>query len=221
MNMQIIVENHPLFKNIEKKEIEKLLQCLDIHEKKYKKDEYIVLEGNLINFVGIIVNGRIFMEKEDYFGNKYFYTEIEQHSLFGDVFISPHIKSSTVNYKAITDCTVLFIKYDNIMHFCEKNCDYHKQLLENLINLIALKSRTLMEKIEIISKKSLRDRILTYLALLAEKQQSNNVISPLNHKEMAEYLCVNRSSMLRELSNLQKDDVIDFCKNNYSLKRHI
>lgn len=170
MNLNIVLEKHPLFKDIGSNGVEQLLECLDIYKKRYKKDEYIVLEGNLINFVGIIVSGRIFMEKEDFFGNKYLYTEIGQDNLFGDVFISSHIKSSTVNYKAITDCTILFIKYSNIMQGCERNCNYHKELLENLINLMALKSRTLMEKIEIISKKSLRDRILTYLSLLAEKQ---------------------------------------------------
>jgi len=80
---------------------------------------------------------------------------------------------------------------------------------------MASKSKLLIEKIEIISKKSLRERILTYLLILAEKQKSKRVISNLNHREMAEFLCVNRSSMIRELGRMKEEGIIDFNKNQY------
>lgn len=216
--MQNTLEKHQLFAGIDTSDIEKLLNCLSVYKKSYKKDEYIIHEGNKINFVGIIITGRIFMEKEDYYGNNYLYTEIQQDNLFGEVFICPHIQSSTVNYRAITDCTILFIRYDSILHMCGKNCKCHQLLMENLVNLIAFKSRLLMDKIEIISKKSLRERILTYLLLLSRKEQSKTVTSPLNHKELASFLCVNRSSMVRELYHMKEAHLINFNKNTYMLK---
>ncbi|ROR27475.1 CRP-like cAMP-binding protein [Mobilisporobacter senegalensis] len=220
-----ILQKHPLFEGINKSEIEKLLQCLKVYKKTYRKDEYIIYTGNKINFIGIIVTGRIFMEKEDYNGNSYFYTEIKHNNLFGEVFICPHIQNCTVNYRAITDCDLLFIKYDNILHMCRKSCAGHKKLIENLINLIAYKSRSLMDKIEILSKKSLRERILTYLMQLSFEKQNPTITSPLNHKELSEYLCVNRSSMIRELKRMKQDGLIDFDKNVYTLldlyKKHL
>lgn len=216
--MKDILENHPLFKGINKTELEKLLKCLSVIKKSYKKDEYIIHEGNQINFIGLIISGRIFMEKEDYAGNIYFYTEIHQDNLFGEVFICPHIQSSTVNYRAVTDCTVLFIKYDNILHLCKNNCRYHQRLNENLVNLIAYKCRSLMDKIEIISKKTIRERILTYLLQLSVEQSNpRQVTSPFNHKEMASFLCVNRSSMLRELHKMKEEHLLDFKRNMFHL----
>lgn len=215
MKLVDILEKHPLFNNIERQDIERLLDCLDTYERSYEKNEYIVLEGSLINFIGIIISGRIFIEKEDYLGNEYIYVEIEKDNIFGEEYIGQNFQSSIVNYKAMTDCVVLFIKNDSIFRDCSKNCSYHKQLLENLIKLMASKSKLLIEKIEIISKKSLRERILTYLLILAEKQKSKRVISNLNHREMAEFLCVNRSSMIRELGRMKEEGIIDFNKNQY------
>jgi CRP-like cAMP-binding protein len=215
--MENDLEKHPLFRGIVKDDIEKLMNCLSVYKKNYQKNEYIVHAGNEINFVGILLSGRIFMEKEDFHGNNYFFTEIKQEYLFGEVFICTDIQNSTVNYRAITDCTIVFIKYDSILHMCRKNCRCHQLLIENLVNLLSTKSRSLMEKIEILSKNSLRERILTYLTQLSLNEHSNTVTSPLNHKELADFLCVNRSSMIRELNHMRELKLIDFNKNTYVL----
>jgi CRP-like cAMP-binding protein len=216
-----MIEDHPLFENIKSKDIDKLLACLSVYQKGYKKNEYIIQIGNKIDFVGIILSGRVFMESEDFYGNNRIYTEIQQKSLFGEVFICPQTKSSNVNYKAITDCTILFIKYENILHMCKMGCSCHQLLIENLVNLIALKSRYLINKIEIISNKTIRERILTYLTQLSFDQHSITVTSPLNHKEMACFLCVNRSSMVRELHNMKVEKLINYDRNIYNLSKAV
>lgn len=217
MKLVEILEKHPLFNNIDRNDLKRLLECLDTYERSYEKNEYIILEGSLINFIGIIISGRVLIEKEDYLGNEYIYAEIEKDNIFGEIYIGPTIQSATVNYKAMTDCSILFIRYDSIFRDCRKNCSYHKVLLENLIKLMAYKSRILIDKIDIISKKSLRERIMTYLLLLAEKQRCKTVISHLNHSEMAEFLCVNRSSMMRELARMKQEGIIDFNRNQYEI----
>nr|WP_243167837.1 Crp/Fnr family transcriptional regulator [Anaerocolumna cellulosilytica] len=194
---------------------------MEAYGRYYKKDEYIILAGNTIDFVGLILEGRVFMEKVDYYGNKYFYTEIKETNTFGEVFIRPMAGNCTVNYKAATESSILFIHYDKLLKSCRKECSSHKQVIDNLINLLAGKNRMFMEKIEIISKKSLRDRILTYLALLMEKSNKTTVRSPLNRKEMAEFLCVNRSAMIRELKRLKEEEIIDYYSNSFIIKKII
>ena len=217
--MDIILKNHPLFKNIVEDDISKLISCLDIYEKDYLKNEYIILVNNKIDFIGIVVHGTIFMEQEDYYGDKFFFTSLPKNNLFGEIFISWDVLDCSVNYRAATDCSIIFIKYATILNSCSKGCDCHKQLIENLVNLMALKSRNLIEKIEIISKKTLRERILSYLKILSKKQNSNRVTSNLNHTELADFLCVNRSSMLRELKKMKSEKIIDYNKNVYILKK--
>lgn len=212
-----LIEMHPLFEHMSKESIERLLNCFDVQIKNYKKDEYIVLAGGRIDFIGIPLTGQVFMESIDYFGNSYIYTEIRQNSMFGEVFISSPAQRSTVNYKSITDSSILFIKTEPILHLCKNNCPYHQILIENLVSLLAQKSRTLIDKIEIISSKTIRERILIYLFKLSDLQKSRTVISPLNHKELACFLSVNRSSMQRELHQMKEDHLIDYNKNLYVL----
>jgi CRP-like cAMP-binding protein len=215
--MRYDLSSHPLFDSIEQQEVEKLLECLVTYTKNYKKNEYIIQEGSLVSFIGVLINGSVFMEKEDYSGNIYFYTEIPKDYLFGEVFICPQLLNSTVNYRANSDCTILFIKYDSILHLCSKCCQGHQQLNTNLINLLALKCRSLIEKIEIISKKTIRERVMAYLELQAQKEHSKEVISPLNHKELASFLCINRSALVRELHRMKEEQLINFDRNKYIL----
>lgn len=211
------LKNHPLFRNISEENIKLLTDCLDIYEKEYLKNEYIILENNKIDFIGIVTQGSIYMEQEDFFGNKYFFTSMPKNNLFGEIFISYDIIDCSVNYRATTNCKIIFIRYASILNKCQKSCIQHSQLIENLINLMAYKSRILIEKIGIISKSTIRQRLITYFKILSKKQKTNTIISNLNHTELADYICANRSSMLRELKNMEKDGLIKFKDNTYHL----
>ena len=90
-------------------------------------------------------------------------------------------------------------------------------LADNLYDLLGQKNMQLIEKVEIVSKPDLRSKILAYLTLQAEKQNSRYLEIPLNREEMAEYLCANRSSLSRELALLKRDGILDFHKNTFVL----
>lgn len=223
---------HPLFKNMDYIEIGTILSCFSFKEKRYQKDEYIILEGDIIQQIGIILHGTILMEKNDFWGNSYFFTELREHEIFAEPFMGIAIQSSSVNYKAMTNCSVLFFQYKDMWRPCDKNCRCHSLFTENLMNLLALKTRTLLAKIEILSKKSLRDRILTFLNIMKNQQDivglhtapspreglaDNEVFIPFNRTELSEYLGANRSSMVRELARMKAEGIIDFDKNLFRL----
>lgn len=226
MNIKSL-KNHPLFFRIEENDIQVLLRCFHFQRKNYKKDEYIILEGDSIQFIGVILHGTILMEKNDLYGNKYFFTELRERELFAEPFMGTFIQNSTVNYRAMTNCSILIFPYKLIWKTCSENCYFHSIFIENLMNLLALKTRILLAKIEIISKKSIRDRILTFLNMIRTDQdiigfhnivqpinlKENEVFIPLNNTEIAEYLCVNRSALVRELSKMKVENIISI-KNN-------
>lgn len=232
MNSIESISPHPLFKNMDAAEIKTILSCFSFQEKRYRKDEYIILEGDMIKQIGIILHGVILMEKNDFWGNNYFFTELREHEIFAEPFMGVSIQSSSVNYKAMTNCSILFFQYKDMWRPCGKNCRCHSLFTENLMNLLALKTRTLLAKIEILSKKSLRDRILTFLNTIKNQQDivgihsslhireglsENEVFIPFNRTELAEYLGVNRSALVRELSRMKSDGIIDFNKNLFRL----
>ncbi len=231
MNYIKALKNHPLFYGIDKINIQILLECFHFQPKKYKKNEYIIMEGDKVQYIGIILQGTILMEKNDYYGNNYFFTELREHELFAEPFMSSSLQKSTVNYKAITNCSILIFPYKLIWKVCSKNCYFHSVFTENLMNLLALKTRILLAKIEILSKRSIRERLLTFLNMIRigqdiiglshinkpENLKENELYIPLNYTEIAEYLCVNRSAFERELTKMKAENIISIKNNIFCL----
>ena len=91
-------------------------------------------------------------------------------------------------------------------------------MIENLFDLISKKNIQLMEKIEVTSRSSLREKILAYLSLQAQKQKSKYIELSLSRTDMPQFLCTNRSAMTRELSSLKEEGTIDFDRNTFILK---
>lgn len=231
MNYYESIKYHPIFQGIKESDIKIILDCFCFQEKTYKKEEYIILEGDPVEYVGVILHGIILMEKNDLYGNNYFFTELREHEIFAEPFMDTNIRNCSVNYKAMTNCSILIFPYRLIWQRCSKNCTFHTMFIENLMNLLALKTRTLLAKLEILSKKSIRDRILTFLHMIRTNQDivgfhnmnqpsnllDNEVFIPLNHTEMAEYLCVNRSALVREISKMKAESIISVKNNTFHL----
>lgn len=233
MEMEILTQlkNHPIFNRMEKEDILKILSCFSFKEKTFEKDEYILLEGYPVQLIGIILKGTVLMEKSDMFGNNYIFIKLQEHEIFGEPFMGSVVQPSSVNYKAMVDCSILFFRYKDMWQPCEYNCACHSLFTENLMNLLAMKSRTLLIKIEILSKKSLRDRILTFFNNVYQhnhimemndnhisyKLDKNQFFISYNHTELAEYLGVNRSALVRELKRMKDEKIIDYNKNIYTL----
>lgn len=226
-----LLRDYPLFYRLEKEEIAKILTCFSFKQKKYNKDEYILLEGYPVQTIGIIIHGTVLMEKSDILGNHCFLTELREHEIFAEPFMGFAVQPSFVNYKAMDHCSILFFNYKDMWQPCEYNCTCHSIFTENLMNLLAMKTRTLLAKIEILSKKSIRERILTFINLLQHNNhimgikdnfthpdlKNNQIFIPYNHTELAEYLGVNRSAFVRELKKMKDEGIIDYNKNVYTL----
>lgn len=232
MDLIASIRHHPIFVHMSDDEIKQILECFQFQQRKYKKDEYIFLEGNTIKTIGIIIHGTVLMEKNDWYGNSYFFTELREHEIFGEPFMGESFEKTSVNYKAMTNCSILFFSYKDIWKSCNKSCICHMTFTENLMNLLALKARSMLSKIEILSKKSLRDRILTFLnlvkcnedivglhndTLISENLLEGQVFISFNRTEMAEYLGVNRSAMVRELSRMREEHLIDYKDNIFTI----
>lgn len=208
----------PLFDGIAAENLSPLLVCLACHEKKYQKGSIIFLEEDEVKNVGIVLEGSVLMTKEDVWGNQTLLASMGPGELFGETFAVRQIRNSYVNFTASCDSKILFVSFDHILHSCRKSCGFHHKVIENMMELVSQKNIQLMEKIEVTSKTTLREKILTYLSLQSQKQQSDYVTIPLNRSELAAYLDSNRSAMTRELSSMKADGIIDFDKNTFMLK---
>ena len=101
---------------------------------------------------------------------------------------------------------------------CGAQCEFHHKLTQNMFNLIAEKNANLMEKIEVSTKRTVREKILAYLSIQAQKSDSAYIQLPLTRTELAAYIGANRSAMTRELALMKEEGLIDFDKNTFVLK---
>ena len=218
MKNEIVYSDIDLFENIEGSDVEKLLFCIKSFKRVFKKDELIYLEEDNISYVGIVLSGSVHMLKNDIWGNSSLFTFFGPGELFGESFAVQKDISSSVIFKAGEDTTVLFLSASNIIHTCPNGCSFHAQIATNLFHLLGIKNQKFIDKIDILSKGSIREKLLAYISQLSQEQHSKYVHSPLSRVSLADYLSVNRSAMIRELSKMRDEGLIDFDKDTFIVK---
>ena len=171
------------------------------------------MEGTYIRHIGVVLSGCVDMVKEDIWGNRTLLIRSKKDDVFGETFACGEDKLSNVHFLASEDTSVLFLSFDQVMHNCTNACNCHRKLSDNMLRVIAAKNRELMRKVEVVSKRSIREKVLSYLSLLAQTQESRYVEVPMGRLELAEYLCVDRSALTRELAKMQDEGIIDYDKN--------
>ena len=85
--------------------------------------------------------------------------------------------------------------------------------------MLSLAGKTIMfhEKVAITSKRSTREKLLTYLSAEAKKAGTSNFKIPFDRQELADYLEVDRSGLSAEISKLRNEGVLDSQKNHFTL----
>ena len=217
--MQNIVEaaNNPLFDGILPNELKAVLGCVGYHVSLYKKGEIIAFEEEKMQHIGIVLSGAVDMIKEDLWGNRTMLVRVYKDELFGETFACGDDMASVVTFVAAEDAEIMFLPFRNIMRTCTNACAFHHRLIENMVRVIANKNRNLMRKVEVVSKKTLREKILAYLSSQAQIHESRYFEIPLGRVELAEFLCADRSALTRELSKMKDEGIIDYDRNCFRI----
>lgn len=214
----ILKEIHsPLFDGISPDERKIMLGCIGYHVGTFKKGDIVAFEEENIKHVGIIVSGAVDMIKEDLWGNKTMLVRMKKDELFGETFACGSDNLSVVTFLVSEDAEILFMPFDRVMHSCTMACVFHHRLIENMVRIIANKNRDLMQKVDVVSKRNIREKVLAYLSIRAQIQKSRYFEIPFGRVELAEYLCVDRSALTRELVKMKNEGIIDYDKNCFRI----
>lgn len=210
-----VIKDNPLFSGIGYNDFENMFQCIEARMQSYKKDDIILMSGDTVYLVGLILSGRVKIIKEDMDGNITIFTELSVSELFGEVFACAGIEHSPVTVQASRKSEVLFINYKKIITTCSSACGFHSKLIENMLRLIAKKNLMLNQKIEILSKRTTREKLLMFFDM--QRGMAKRFTIPYNREEMARYLCVDRSAMSNELCKMRDVGLIKFNKNDFEI----
>lgn len=218
MNDMIRELNTPLFHGIRKEDRPAMFDCIGYHVAEYGKGEIVALEGENLKHIGIVLSGAVDMVKEDLWGNKTMLVRARKDDIFGETFACGEDNLSVVTFVVSENARILFMPFARVMHSCTMACEFHHRLTENMVGIIAAKNRDLMRKLEVVSKRTIREKLLTYLSLQAQTQRSRYFEIPLGRVELAEYLCVDRSALTRELAKMKEEGIIDFDRNCFRIQ---
>ncbi len=206
----------PIFFDLNDKEITSILTFFNFFEKSFQKNEFIFEIDKKIDKIGIIILGEINIIKEDFWGNRNILNKFKSGEIFGEVFALSK-SSSNIMVEASQDCKILFLDLKNFSINSEKNSEEIIKFLTNIFKISLKKNILFTEKLEHISKKSIREKIISYLSTEAQKNKTNSFLIKFDRQELADYLFVERSALSRELSSMKKEGLIDYKKNHFTL----
>ena len=194
-----------------------MLGCLGAKLVSFDKKEPILAEGSPAKYVGILLSGSAQIVRVDYFGNRSIVTDIAPAELFAESFACAGVKNLPVDIIATEDAEVMFIDCVRIMHSCGHACSFHQQMIYNLMKIMADKNLLYHQKIEITSRRTTREKLLTYLTIQSSKNKSNTFDIPYDRQALADYLEVERSGLSSEIGKLQREGVLKCTRNRFEL----
>ncbi|MGO5359423.1 Crp/Fnr family transcriptional regulator [Anaerofustis sp. LCP19S3_F7] len=200
----------PLFNNVQEKEINEIIDQSYI--KSYQKNEYILKAGDFIFNTGIILKGEISIISEDFWGNKNIISTLSEGNIFAEIFSLKNNIPLNVSVVSNEDSTILFINVNEII-----NKTRNFVFIKNLMNIISTKTLMLNRKNELLSKRTIREKVMTFLSQQAISANNNSFKIPFSREEMANFLAVDRSALSRELSKMKEEGIITYNKNNFTL----
>lgn len=206
-----------LFQGISPKEEAQVLRCLAAIEREYPKDALILQAGEQLSAMGLVLEGSVQILRENYWGDRQILSAVGKGQLFGESYALLPKVPLMVSVQAAEDARVLFLRVDRLLTPCGHACSFHSRLLHNLLAILAGKNLALTRKIDHVSKKTIREKVLAYLWDQAVLQNSRSFSIPFNRQQLADYLAVDRSALSAELSKMRRDGLIDCWKNHFTL----
>ena len=210
------MNKYSVFFDMTENEISDMLLCLNSEEKKYKKGDMIMSFATMSENVGVMYDGLAYLLSVNTDGEKSIIEYYEQGNIFGNKF-SPNTNENLYYLVAKKNCTVKFLKYDCVISLCKKNCQNHRKFINNIIFSTSSKSRL---HINILSQRKIRNKLLMYFEFISRQSETNKIKLPLPLADLADYLAVDRSAMMRELKKMNDENIISSKGTNITLIRN-
>lgn len=207
-----IIDNM-FFKEVTSGGIEKILSEINVSQKKYKKGEVIFQEGDMCNSLGLIINGSIELHKIFPSGKFIVIKQLKSNDVFGEALLFSKTNSYPATIIAGKECCILYITKSQIIEIFTKN----KKLMENFISLLSEKVVMLNKKIESISMKSVKEKVVTYILNQSSDQKSDTFVMNLSKEKISELLGIPRPSFSRELSKLKEKGLITYDRKSITI----
>ena len=203
------LEKSPLFQGISYDEYRLMMDCFHTVQKSFRPDELIYdFAAPAGNLVGIVEQGTAALIRIDEEGVSTVLEELGTGGVFGRNLAFAVAGSDSLEVVCRSSCDVIFIDYSHILKRCERACTHHSILVQNMLKLISDKAQSLSERVDVLSRRSIREKLLCYFRQLAERAGSDAFTLPFSLSVLADYIATDRSAMMRELKRLREEGII-------------
>lgn len=212
-----ILKKSQLFSGVAEDEIEAMLDCLSAELRTYQKGSYVLHQGEYLHHITVLVAGSLLIQKDDFWGNRSIVNKINVGEMFGEAYVAPGSEALLNDVIATEDSAIIFFDVHKILTTCSSACRFHAIVIQNLFYAISVKNRSLVQKLGHMSRRTTREKLLSYLSEQAKKQGTSSFEIPFNRQQLADFLSVDRSAMSNELCKLRDEGLLSFERNRFQL----
>lgn len=213
-----VLRSSPFFMGISDDNILALLKCFHATERVYSRGEMITRMDEKTNGKAcFVVEGNVDTIEEDFWGNETLRGRFGPGQVVGDAFMLTGRDILPFHIMSYRRSVVLIVDFRFVLGPCKEDCERHHQLMRNLLPIFAEKVVYLLDLLRFTTKRSLREKLLSYLSAQAAKTGSNRFDIDLNRQGLANYLVVDRSALSAELGRMQREGLISYQKNHFVL----
>lgn len=212
-----VLKKTRIFQGLDGQELINVCNIVMPSEKTYSKNEVIVNQGESVRKIGILKKGSAISVKYHFDGNPQILRIHNEGEVFSLDAVNTSMSTSPVTLIAQTDCEVVFVPYSKLLDSDSVNDKTKEQIMSNMGEILSNELIRLTYKIDVLSKRTLRERIMTYLSLIRERSGDSTFDIGMNQEQFAQYLCVNRSVLSKELNKMRKSGLIDYKGNRFTV----
>ena len=212
-----ILKRTQLFSGVGEEEIRAMLNCLQAKLCAYKKGDFVLRQGEHLDNIFVLMTGKLHIQRDDYWGNRSIINMVSVGEMFGEAYVAPESGVLMNDVLAVEDSVVIFFDVKRIMTICSSACRFHSMVVQNLFFAISEKNRRLVQKLTFMTKRTTREKLISYLSEEAKRQNSSEFSIPFNRQQLADFLSVDRSAMSNELCKMRDEGLIEFEKSRFKL----
>lgn len=212
-----VIKECPLFSGIDEQSLLKMLECFKVKIDKYDKKYTIIAEGKPAKYIGVVLSGTVHIVRNDYYGNRSIVSIAQRSEIFCEAFACSEEQNLPISVIADEPCEIMLVDCAKLMHPCQNACGFHNRLIYNLMKDLSAKNLYFHQKLEILSQRTTRDKLMSFLALCQKENASSAFEIPFDRQALADYLEVDRSGLSAEISKLRNEGVIRSNKNHFEL----
>ena len=198
-----------LFYDITDQEVEAMIQCFRMRRCRFHPGQIICTYGESAGEVGVLVSGGAELVRLDYAGNRTILERLETGGVFGESLAFTPTLGDCVEVVSAAGSEVLFMEYSHIMKRCENACAHHSKLVQNMFRLVAEQTRRLSQRVEVLSRRSIRDKLMCWFQLRRLAAGADSFTLPFTLSALADYISADRSAMMRELKRMKEEGLVE------------